>query len=672
MRKVTLLLAAFIMAVLCANAQTINNPKDKNGYYIVKWDCEKETWAESNDFEVDEAFTFVIDITGTAFEDWVKQTPTNAGATRGIAINRWCGFGNFKDDINRLKQIKGNLYGATWCFSQAAGTFDVSLATVYGAITYFSMQIFGFEYTSDSPTVNGAWYINAIGIDGVDGSVFTSAPYTGTKTSVEFYCDDFEGFWPYTVGGYAPVCAEIEYAEVDDKEYALTINNPKDKNGYYIVKWDCVKEDWADSNDFEVDEAFTFAVDITGTALAEWIRTPEDKDGIRSIAVNKWSGFGDFNSNSNRLKRIKGNIYGTTWCFSQLGTTFKIEEATKADAVTYFFMQIFGFEYTADNPTVSWWQWPEGWLPVGTGIEAVEGAAFTSAAYTGTKTSEPFNSSSYEGFWPYEMDGYAPSCSELEEKGYLLTINNPKDEAGYFIMKWDCENDTWAASNDFEVDEAFTFAVDITGSSFEDWVKTPTNASGTRSIAALIESNFGSIKDGISRLRPIKENIYGATWCFTQSANDFDIEKATKPEEITYFYMRIFGFEYTDDNPTVSWWQWPVGWLPEGTAVDAVDGVTFTSAPYSGTKTSVAFSPGDFEGFWSFGAGGYAPTCAEIAYDDGSGIHPVINDSHFVRYEYFNLLGVKLFRQPESGLFIEKAIKADGTSVVNKVLKLRK
>ncbi len=39
--------------------QTVNNPKDANGFYIVKWDCANETFAAANDFEVDETFTFV-------------------------------------------------------------------------------------------------------------------------------------------------------------------------------------------------------------------------------------------------------------------------------------------------------------------------------------------------------------------------------------------------------------------------------------------------------------------------------------------------------------------------------------------------------------------------------------------------------------------------------------
>ena len=668
MKKITLLFAAFLMAAICVNAQikTINNPKDANGYFIVKWDCEKDTWATSNDFEVDEAFTFAVDIAGTAFEDWVK-TPTNANGTRSIAINRWSGFGDFDGDVNRLKQIKGTIYGATWCFTQMANSFDIYKATTPEAVTYFNMQVFGFEYTPENAGAlwwqwPAGWLPVGTAIDAVDGVAFTSAPYTGTKTSVEFYCDDYAGFWSYTSGGYAPSCVKIDRAEI---AYKLTINNPKDANGYYIVKWDCKKDTWAASNDFEADEAFTFAIDITGTALADWVRTPTNADGTRSIAVNKWSGFGNFNGDTHRLKQIKGNIYGTTWCFTQMAAgDFKVEEATKPGAVTYVTMQVFGFEYTPENPTVLWWEWPEGWLPEGTAIDAVDGISFTSAPYTGEKTSDEFHATDYadEGFWNMAVGGYAPACA-FEKEEYALTINNPKDAAGYFIVNWDCGNDTWAASNSFEVDEAFTFAVDITGTALADWVKTPTNADCTRSIAINKWSGFGDFNGETNRLKHIKDNIYGTTWCFTQMGTTFKVEEATKPGEVTYFYMTIFGFEYTSENPTVDWWKLP-------TDINAVEGAAFRSAPYTGTKTSVKFFGNDYanEGFWNMAVGGYAPTCAVIPADE-TGIHPVIVDSPVVNREYYNLLGVKLSKQPESGLFIEKAIKADGTSVATKVLK---
>jgi len=214
-KKFTLFVATFLLVVLGVNAQTLNNPKDADGYYIVKWDCENDTWAASNDFEVDETFTFAVDVTGTPFEDWLKATPTADGATRSLAINRWTGFGNVNGDSNRLKKIRGNIYGATWNLAQLATDMDLSLATVEGTQTYVFGQVFGFEYTSDNP--GAGWWMWPDGMDvtaidaGVgDGAIFRTAPYTGTKTGDVFYNDDYPGLFDASYGsvqGYTLACA---------------------------------------------------------------------------------------------------------------------------------------------------------------------------------------------------------------------------------------------------------------------------------------------------------------------------------------------------------------------------------------------------------------------------------------------------------------------------------
>ncbi|GHT76939.1 hypothetical protein AGMMS50262_16650 [Bacteroidia bacterium] len=211
MKKITLLVAAFVMVAFCANAQ-LNNPKDADGYYIVKWDCASEQFATSNNFEVDETFTFAIDVTGMALEEWLKETPAVAGATRSLALNKWTSFGDVSGDSHRLKQIKGNIYGATWNFAQLATTMDVGAATTEGAETYVLGTVFGFEFTADSP--GAAWWQNPIDIDPLpeDGQqpIFRTLPYTGTKTSEEFFNSDYPGLFDVAYGnvkGYAPACA---------------------------------------------------------------------------------------------------------------------------------------------------------------------------------------------------------------------------------------------------------------------------------------------------------------------------------------------------------------------------------------------------------------------------------------------------------------------------------
>jgi hypothetical protein len=213
MKKITLCLVAFLMVTLGAAAQ-INNPKDVDGYYIVKWDCKNNTWAASNNFEVDESFTFAVDVTGTVLEEWLRGTPTAEGATRSIAINRWTGFGDVNGDSNRMKQIRGNIYGATWNLVQLATTMDIEAATAVGTETYVFGTIFGFEYTADNP--GAAWWQLPIDIDpfAEDGQqpIFKTLPCTGTRTGGEFYNDDYGNDLfgdHYPLKGYAPSCAVV-------------------------------------------------------------------------------------------------------------------------------------------------------------------------------------------------------------------------------------------------------------------------------------------------------------------------------------------------------------------------------------------------------------------------------------------------------------------------------
>ncbi len=79
MRKFTLTTITFFSVLFGTFAQTLNNPKDADGYYIVKYDCAAGAFATSNNIEVDQTFTFAVDVTGTPWENWLKGTPTAAG-----------------------------------------------------------------------------------------------------------------------------------------------------------------------------------------------------------------------------------------------------------------------------------------------------------------------------------------------------------------------------------------------------------------------------------------------------------------------------------------------------------------------------------------------------------------------------------------------------------------
>lgn len=197
MRKFTLLMISFLTVVMLSNAQTLNNPKDEDGYYIVKWDCAQGAFAAANDIEADETFTFAIDVTDTPWENWLKETPTAEGATRALAINKWTNYGDVSGETNRLKQIDENIFAATWNIIQMASTMDVAAATGIDSIVYIYGQVFGFEFTADNPGAN--WWMwppeipEATAIDPGTGAIFRTLPYTGTKTSPEIWSDDYEG-----------------------------------------------------------------------------------------------------------------------------------------------------------------------------------------------------------------------------------------------------------------------------------------------------------------------------------------------------------------------------------------------------------------------------------------------------------------------------------------------
>jgi len=251
------------------------------------------------------------------------------------------------------------------------------------------------------------------------------------------------------------------------------------------------------------------------------------------------------------------------------------------------------------------------------------------------------------------------------------TLNNPLDTNGKMIFVWDCATDQFAASNDFEIDQTITFAVDVTGTSLEDWLKN-SPVGETRSIGFDFWTQWdegAGACDG--RFAKIKGNIYGATLNFTQfiTSRQQQLIMLEKGDEsaftvgtITELYSNIFGFGYLNDgtNWGAEWWQ-----LPMDVAVST------STVAYTGTKTAAEtiykdetdetnFFPGAFTD-WN----GYAAPCVLSSAIE----NPTVSNSPIVKYEYFNLLGDKFLKQPESGIFIEKALKADGSSVTTKVSK---
>ncbi|MCB8994127.1 MAG: hypothetical protein H6538_00805 [Bacteroidales bacterium] len=248
------------------------------------------------------------------------------------------------------------------------------------------------------------------------------------------------------------------------------------------------------------------------------------------------------------------------------------------------------------------------------------------------------------------------------------TLNNPKDADGYYIVNWSCANNSWAAANDVEVDQTFVFAVDVTGTPFENWLKeTPTAAGATRALAINKWTNFGDVSGGTNRLKQIQGNIYGATWNIKQMASTMNVASATGIDSVVYIYGQVFGFEFTADNPGAGWWMWPAE-IAAGTAIDPGTGAIFRTLPYTGTKGSPEFYSDDYEGGLFFSNNtpekGYTLPCPIV-----TGIsNKIKSESPVVSHEYYNIQGVRLPKAPQSGLFIHKAIKADGSFVSTREL----
>lgn len=249
------------------------------------------------------------------------------------------------------------------------------------------------------------------------------------------------------------------------------------------------------------------------------------------------------------------------------------------------------------------------------------------------------------------------------------TLNNPKDANGFYIVKYDCTKAAFAASNDIEADETFTFAVDVTGTPWENWLKaTPTAAGATRSLAINKWTNFGDVSGGTNRLKQISGNIYGATWNIVQMASTMNVTSATGIDSVVFIYGQVFGFEFTATNPGAGWWMWPAE-IPGGTAVDPGTGSIFKTLPYTGTKTSAELYSDDYEGGLFFSNNtpekGYTLPCVVV-----TAVNDIIkSESPVIRNEYYNIQGAKLSREPERGMYIHRAIKADGTSESTKVIK---
>ena len=225
------------LALLCAvNSwadNRLNNPVGPDGYYIVKWDCENNTWASSNDVEYDETFVLAVDLTGTMYEGWVNNPQSRNGVNYPVentivSLNTFRGSkgGNmYKDNRARLWHIRDNIYGAMYNFAQfeteggwtntapAIGEQTKIYARMFPSATLFSDRCYPISPTQKKGSIwdyQENWWAATD-----DQPLFVFQPYTGTKTGAAFTTQEmtpgthiFYDNDHYVVGnGYAAPCS---------------------------------------------------------------------------------------------------------------------------------------------------------------------------------------------------------------------------------------------------------------------------------------------------------------------------------------------------------------------------------------------------------------------------------------------------------------------------------
>ena len=231
MKKLFLLTVAIAASVTAfSQARKLANPRDENGRYIVKWDCENDDWATSNDFEIGETFTFAVDLTDSGWDVTMANAPE--GATRSIAAHLWFHTENVETiEINpeyeRLVRIKDNIYGVTYNLAEVIGAKSAdnkAEVLTNGVVTYAYVMLHHYAYgMKDGKMEPGVeWWIDATRVDDTEGGcLFATLPSTG-KLDPSFKTTDYTpGIFTFDLTGYATPCAGTS-TDVEDVEVAKT------------------------------------------------------------------------------------------------------------------------------------------------------------------------------------------------------------------------------------------------------------------------------------------------------------------------------------------------------------------------------------------------------------------------------------------------------------------
>ena len=286
----------------------------------------------------------------------------------------------------------------------------------------------------------------------------------------------------------------------------------------------------------------------------------------------------------------------------------------------------------------------------------------------------------------------ATAMNAKADDGNFANPSYDVDGTKYYVVKYDLEQGKFAEANDWEIDETFVFAVDVTGTALESALATPSRNPAVLGRGVAYDLFVTSAPEGTTgkmnidgRLIKIKDNIYGMCVNFYQqhtsryadagfgpNADYSDYECLHEGNKVTW-NSNIFGFGWSADNPGAEWW--------DGVAAPLTGSMPFECAPYTGTKTSEYYdfgssTPADYCPFEGLDAAAYHSMCdtwggytaPEFAADVMSAVETIAAEAQTVKSVYYDLQGRQI-SEPAQGLFIRQDIKADGSKSSVKVIK---
>lgn len=361
---------------------------------------------------------------------------------------------------------------------------------------------------------------------------------------------------------------------------AQLLNNPIGSDGCYIVQWDCATNSFAASNNFEADESFTFAIDITGTSWVGWLAENSHRGICTNFSLTS-DGAQNISRDGDRLFHITGNIYGKTVNIAQLATNWSTPAIGTQTAI---YSNIFGF--CTD---------PEGWwINPSDNVTGNSDCFFRTAAYTGTHTCPAFYTNDYAGnvYTWINQKGYAAPCVITEpcysttptpgsdpeptpepivEGSHVYTFATDAQQRGYYNRPYEryeaepgyCEtNGTFLAASDDQADlqseASHQQAVQlINGNSYVRWkvnkagdgltvrFSLPDNAAGTGTTGNI------DIYAGNDRVGSLTLNSYWA-WQYTINGGNYPTNTPASPGGGNVVRMRFDEMHVRLSRPVAS------------------------------------------------------------------------------------------------------------------------